>query len=98
MKRINRNNMEVAIIGRNQMIGRSKGPVTSIKPQFDKAINEILEEDVQVVEEVAIAVGETNNPFNGINLDDYYMYCKWMIKQGNKPSIYTYKRDMEYYK
>lgn len=77
------NNMEVAIEG-NRMIGRCKGPI--------KAIQSLLENTVEVVEETTVV-----DLHEDIDMDDYKLFCDWMIANGGTPSIEEYRQAIAYY-
>lgn len=95
-------NMEVAIMD-GMMIGKCRGPVKAIlkkdESRLEAILNTIKLDEEMIEETVEKAAIETNvvDLYEGIDMDDYKLFCNWMIANGGEPSIEEYKQAMEYY-
>ena len=91
-------NMEVAMV-EGMMIGKCRGPIKAILKKDEERINAILDTirlEEEIVEEPVV---ETNvvDIYEGIDMDDYKLFCDWMIANGGTPSIEEYRQAIEYY-
>lgn len=91
MKAMNKN-MNVTIT-KDRVIGRCKGPIKAILPAYEKRIEDIIATTVEPTVEGTAAMDICED----IDIEDYDLFCKWMIEKGGKPSIEEYKKAIEYY-
>lgn len=102
LTKVMNNGMEVAMMN-GMMIGRSRGPVKAIlkkdESRLEAILNTIRLDEEMIEETVEEAVVETNvvDIYKGIDMDDYKLFCDWMIVNGGEPSIEEYRQAMEYY-
>lgn len=87
-------NMEVAMVEGGMMIGRCRGPIKAILPVYEERIEKVISTIEPIVEGTSAVDIDI---YEGIDMEDYELFCNWMIANGGEPSVEEYRKAIEYY-